>query len=472
MAALTAALGGTAIVNVNRLHSAAHVLADDALPSTYLAGRLNTGAKAILIRMNLHMQSNSPEKQAQYQSYLSERVKQWRQELKSSQGHASTDKERALIASAQTDFEMLLQAWQRIFPLSAAQQHQEAFAIYERDAMSVAEHLDETMKSLVSINRELGDQASASAAKIAAASKTWTVLILIAALLVGGVLVFVIVRGVNRTLHRAVKELAESSRQVASAASQIADTSQALAQGASEQAASLQETSASSEQINAMARSNADHSRSAVELVAQSQTGFVQANRSLGEMVQAMGEINDSSGRISRIIKVIDEIAFQTNILALNAAVEAARAGEAGMGFAVVADEVRNLAQRSAQAARDTAALIEESIAKSNGGKTRVEHVAGSIRTITGSADQIHMLVDEVSKGSQEQARGIQEIARAITQIEQVTQRTAANAEESSAAAQELSAQSRTLNGIVEELYALIENGHAGTRQTSGLAAV
>jgi methyl-accepting chemotaxis protein/methyl-accepting chemotaxis protein-1 (serine sensor receptor) len=189
-------------------------------------------------------------------------------------------------------------------------------------------------------------------------------------------------------------------------------------------------------------------------------------------MVQAMGEINDSSGRISRIIKVIDEIAFQTNILALNAAVEAARAGEAGMGFAVVADEVRNLAQRSAQAARDTAALIEESIAKSNGGKTRVEHVAGSIRTITTSADQIHMLVDEVSKGSQEQARGIQEIARAITQMEQVTQRTAANAEESSAAAQELSAQSRTLNGIVEELYALIENGHAGTRQTSGLAAV
>ena len=287
MAALTAVLGGTAIVNVSRLHSAARLIADDALPSTSSGGPAEHGSEGDPDPNEPAHAVQPTERQAQYQSYLSERVKQWRQEVKSCEGYANTDKH-VSIASAKTDFEMLLQAWQRILPLSAAQQHQEAFAIYERDAMSVAEHLDETMKSLVSLNRELGDQASASVAKTAAASKTWTVLILMAALLAGGSLVFVIVRGVNRTLRRAVKVLAESSRQVASAASQIANTSQALAQGASEQAASLEETSASSEQINAMARNNADHSRSAVELVAQSQTGFVQANRSLGEMVQAM----------------------------------------------------------------------------------------------------------------------------------------------------------------------------------------
>jgi methyl-accepting chemotaxis protein/methyl-accepting chemotaxis protein-1 (serine sensor receptor) len=461
MAVVAAGLAGTQIVSINRLNLVTQALAQEALPSTYLAGRLNTGAKAILLRMNLHMQTNSAEQQAQAQSYLEKRAKQWIDEANGYQERAGSDRERALIASARTDLETLLQAWRRVLPLSSAHRHQEAFAIYEQDAMSVAEHLDETMKTLVSINKQTGDKAGVKAAETAAASKRWAILILVIALAVGGFIVFQIVRDINGTLRRAVKALAESSRQVGSAASQIAHASQALAEGASEQAASLEETSASSEQVNAMAQQNADHTRSALDLVGQSQVGFVDANQSLGKMVQAIEEINDSSDKISRIIRVIDDIAFQTNILALNAAVEAARAGESGMGFAVVADEVRNLAQRSAQAARDTAALIEESIKSSTGGKTTVEHSAESIRAITASSDALHTLVEEVSTGSQEQARGIQQIAQAITQMEQVTQRTAAHAEESAAAAQELSAQSTNLNEIVSDLYSLIDHKHS-----------
>src|SRR6516165_355822 len=135
-------------------------------------------------------------------------------------------------------------------------------------------------------------------------------------------------------------------------------------------------------------------------------------NASLDAMIQAVGEINSSSEKISKIIRVIDEIAFQTNILALNAAVEAARAGEAGMGFAVVADEVRNLAQRCAQAAKDTAGLIEESIATSRDGNSRLDQMATSVRGMTESATQVKSLVDEVNLGSQEQARGMEQISR------------------------------------------------------------
>ncbi|MGA3042537.1 MAG: methyl-accepting chemotaxis protein [Bryobacteraceae bacterium] len=167
--------------------------------------------------------------------------------------------------------------------------------------------------------------------------------------------------------------------------------------------------------------------------------------------------------------KVIDEIAFQTNILALNAAVEAARAGEAGMGFAVVADEVRNLAQRCAQAAKDTAALIEESMAKSHDGMGKLDHVAEAIRSITESAAKVKTLVDEVNLGSQEQARGIEQIAKAIVQMEQVTQKNAANAEESASASEELSGQAETMKSVVGQLRALVGgNARDVSRGTPG----
>ena len=280
-------------------------------------------------------------------------------------------------------------------------------------------------------------------------------------LLAIGVLAVFVVRSITRTLVSAVSELSEGAEQVASAASQVSSSSQSLAQGSSEQAASLEETSSSSEEINSMARKNSENSRSAADLMTRSQQKFVQTNQSLEETVAAMGEINAQSGKISKIIKTIDEIAFQTNILALNAAVEAARAGEAGMGFAVVADEVRNLAQRCAQAAKDTAALIEESITKSSDGKAKVDQVAGAIRSITEESAKVKTLVDEVNLGSEEQARGIEQIAKAITQMEQVTQKTAANAEESASAAEELNAQSETLKDVVERLTAMVGGGES-----------
>jgi methyl-accepting chemotaxis protein len=274
-------------------------------------------------------------------------------------------------------------------------------------------------------------------------------------LFVGGV-VLIQVRGTTRQLQGLASALSESAGQVAGAAGQVASTSRSLAQDASEQAASLQQTSASSEEISSMSRKNAESSQSAAGLVTRSQQKFGETNAKLELMVHAMDDINTSGGKISKIIKVIDEIAFQTNILALNAAVEAARAGEAGLGFAVVAGEVRTLAQRCAQAARDTAELIEDSISKSHDGQAKVDEVAAAIRIITSESEKVKTLVEEVNMGSQDQTRGIEQVAKAVVQMEQLTQNSAASAEEGTKAAEKLTAQSEAMNGVVDRLVEMV----------------
>jgi methyl-accepting chemotaxis protein/methyl-accepting chemotaxis protein-1 (serine sensor receptor) len=282
------------------------------------------------------------------------------------------------------------------------------------------------------------------------------VLLCLLACLPIGFAVAIAVSRVTRQLHNTAEALRETAGQVAGAASQIASSSQSVAESASEQAASLEETSAASNEINSMARQNTASCQSAAVTVTRARQGFASASKTLDDMIVAMREIGTSSDKISKIIKVIDEIAFQTNILALNAAVEAARAGDAGLGFAVVADEVRNLAQRCTQAASETAALIEDSISKSAVGKKKVDEVAASIHALANESGEVKSLVDQVYTGSQEQTRGMDQIARAIGEMQDVTQTAAAGAEESASAAGELTAQVDALRGIVEELRSMV----------------
>jgi methyl-accepting chemotaxis protein/methyl-accepting chemotaxis protein-1 (serine sensor receptor) len=256
---------------------------------------------------------------------------------------------------------------------------------------------------------------------------------------------------------------------VSQAAAQTFSSSQALAEGAAQQAASLEETSSSTQEIQSMTSQNAHHAETATQLMGAVSLEIENGNRKLSEMVNAISAINESSVKVSKILKVIDDISFQTNILALNAAVEAARAGESGMGFAVVADEVRNLAQRCAQAARDTAHLIDESVARSEEGRRTVDQVAKSIATITEKAQSVRTLVDEVSAASKEQEKGLDQIAQAVSQMEQVTQKTAAIAQEGAASGHELTAQSQSLQQLAASLNRFVEGEGASDSMYSSV---
>jgi methyl-accepting chemotaxis protein len=313
----------------------------------------------------------------------------------------------------------------------------------------------ENSKRLSAIQLELLVEKRASLNETYRSVFTGTGCILILCLLVSAGTIFLI-RSIVKSLRAAVAKLQIGAEEVKQSSVQVSSVSQAVAQGASEQAASLEETAAAGREIQATAAKNMSNAIHAAELVTESQEKFNRTTRSLDEMVSAMNEISASGDKISKIIRVIDEIAFQTNILALNAAVEAARAGEAGMGFAVVADEVRNLAQRSATAARDTAALIEGSISASQAGSVKVNEVASSIRGIAADSGRVKALVHEVSAGSGEQARGLESISSALVQIEHVTQSSTAGAEQSAAAAQELNSQASNLHEILRKLSGML----------------
>ena len=298
-------------------------------------------------------------------------------------------------------------------------------------------------------------------ASSAAAWNYWMASIILLLSLGAGSAGLFMVRQTSRTLRQVSGALTESSEQVAKSAEQVSSSSQMLAQGASEQAASLEETSSSSEEIGSITRQNTQRSHKMAGLMDQALPIMKELTTAHDAMAAAINAVGGSNEKVSKVIKIIDEIAFQTNILALNAAVEAARAGEAGMGFAVVADEVRNLAHRCSNAAKETSGLIEDSLAKTREGLTKLNDVSKAVEASNKITGEVKVETDEVRVASEQQAQGIEQIGRSILEMEKLTQTTAANAEESAAAGQELATQAAALSDLVHRLTTLV--GAAGT---------
>jgi methyl-accepting chemotaxis protein len=358
----------------------------------------------------------------------------------------------------------------KLFDLTKAEKVDEAAAFYTSTVQPVYLSYQAVVDKLVQFNVTDADKSSERAKIAAARANLISTILSLAVIVVCVIFAGVIIINLKRALADLATSLNDGAVQVAAAASQVSASSQSLAEGASEQAASLEETSASLEEVSSMTKRNAEGAQKAKELAGQTRSAAELGSTDMDAMKIAMDEIKSSSGEISKIIKTIDEIAFQTNILALNAAVEAARAGEAGAGFAVVADEVRSLAHRSAQSAKETAGKIEEAIQKSERGVQISDKVARSLSEIVEKARQVDTLVAEIATASVEQNQGIGQVSTAVIQMDKVTQSNASSAEETASAAEELNAQSLLMHDNVGELMKLIgrSNGEAsGGAQTT-----
>lgn len=333
----------------------------------------------------------------------------------------------------------------------------------------LADSIEESMLSVgdqATKNIQVAEKLTQTSLSTGQRNNLWS----IAGSILGGLIIALWIAKSLRTLSgailRAATEIGEGTRQIAASSGQLAAASQNLAEGASEQAASLEETGASLEEMTSMIRRNAESAANAKEHATQARGAADTGAHDVDQMQQSMRAIKNSSDDVAKIIKTIDEIAFQTNILALNAAVEAARAGEAGLGFAVVAEEVRNLAQRSAGAARETADKIEDAIQKTTAGVAVSDRVANGLRRIIEKSRSVDDLIGQIAVASKEQAEGISQINLAVSQMDKVTQSNAATAEESASATHDLKSQSESQEQAVGRLLELV--GSSG-RKLQGL---
>jgi methyl-accepting chemotaxis protein len=468
---LTIAVGAFALWQMQNLARSLHLLADNTLPSVLTLRETAGLTRDNILTAALYGETASGEQRKELEDRIATNRTRIDELFQRYETLISDAEDRRLFEDAKrtrTAFAGIRTRYLEAVRHGNAEEHKKMFV---EVLIPAYEESVEAIDANIRYNERLGTDTS-TASKSAAASGV--VLIRIAlgtAVLLAGFLAWRIGGTTSRLLRDLAINLEQGATQTASAARQVSAASQALSSGASEQAASVEETSASLEEMSSMIRSTADNAEKAKTLAGEARAVAEAGSRTMSEMTQAMTAIDTSSAEVAKIVKNIDEIAFQTNILALNAAVEAARAGEAGAGFAVVADEVRSLAQRSAAAAKETAEKIEAAITSSRRGSDSCTRVAVSLTQIADKVSGTDALVGEIATAAREQAQGIEQINTAITQMDQVTQSNSASAEESASAAEELDAQAASLKDMVGQLRELV-GGATSTTPVSAAPAM
>lgn len=459
---VTAAVGAVSWWRLSSIVTRTGVLANDAFPSILAIQRIEGGLKDSYIAAFEHTLADGEDDMAGLEKRM-EADDQQTHEAIEQYAHLLTDEEDKKayeqLKLAQNAF---LDARSRLVVASRANDNAASQDLLNGDLLTAQHALRDILEKLMQSNLELGQGATLAAEADARRGSQIVALTLGAAVISTLATALLLIRSTRRDFSRMADAVGANATQIAASTAQVSAASQTLAEGASSQAAIVEETSATLEELNGMTRRNAESADNAKSVANRARESATAGRQRMDAMIDAMAGIQHASTEISKILKTIDEIAFQTNILALNAAVEAARAGEAGAGFAVVAEEVRALAQRCTTAAKETAEKISDSVNKSNAGAELSEKVARELREIGTFVEQVDGLVAEIATASRQQSEGLNQLTSAVNQIDRATQSNAAGAEENAAAAHDLQRQATSLQETASQLRAL-----AGLKRTN-----
>jgi methyl-accepting chemotaxis protein len=455
--AITALLGAFSFSRLTTIAEGVKGVTDDSLPSVEAIHILDTDTQEQRGEVFVRFAETDPAQLAVTDKRLSEIGANIDKDFQTYQSVINDGEDKQNFEQLKLDWNKWEECRNQMLGLSRTGQDKAASDLYTRTGVGLFLTFDATVDKMSDWNHKDALLNAETANHAVTAGKSGVMIGISAAVLAAAVIGALIILGIKRSLTRVATNLSAGSEQVASAASQVSSASQSLAQGASEQAASLEETSSSLEEISSMTRKNADIAQQASALSSEAKAVADKGNTAMSKMSAAIGDIQKSAVETAKIIKTIDEIAFQTNLLALNAAVEAARAGEAGKGFAVVAEEVRNLAMRSAEAAKNTASLIEGSVQNARNGVSIADEVARTLAEITISNSKVNLLISEIAAASSEQSQGVGQVNQAIQQMDKVTQGNAAAAEECAASAEEMNSQSEQLRSFVGDLSKMVQ---------------